>query len=329
MKMLSALVRTAPHRLAMPLLSLPGGALIGATVGELLQDPEKQCAAQLAIRDRFHTAALLSPMDLSAEAEEFGSVVRFSDDDVPTVTGRFVTGDEEIDRLPIPGVGRKRTAIYLRTVESLARTDSRALTLATMIGPFSLAGRLFGVSEILLASATDPETVEALLQKTTAFLIAYGTALKNAGANGLLIAEPTAGLLSPNALLRCSAPYVKQIVQAVEDDDFEVILHNCGARVVHLKPMLASGIGIIHCGKPMEIPAALAGMPEDGILCGNLDPAEVFVQARPEEISRRTVQLLESVAGRKGFVISSGCDIPADAPMENIAAFFDAIHQHA
>lgn len=328
MRMFSALVRTSPHRLAMPLLTLPGGALIGATVRELLQDPEKQCAAQLAIRDRFHTPVLLSPMDLSAEAEEFGSVVTFSGDEVPTVTGRLVTGDEEINRLPVPDVGGKRTAIYLRAVESLARTDNRALTLATMIGPFSLAGRLFGVSEILLASVTEPETVEALLQKTTAFLIAYATALKNAGAKGLLIAEPTAGLLSPGALARCSAPCVKQIVQAVEDDDFEVILHNCGARVVHLKPMLASGIGIIHCGKPMEIRAALSGLSEDIVLCGNLDPAEVFVQARPEEVSRRTAQLLESVAGRRSFVISSGCDIPADAPWENITAFFDTFHQY-
>jgi uroporphyrinogen decarboxylase len=329
MRMFSTLVRTSPQTLAMPLLTLPGGALIGATVGELLQDPVKQCSAQLAIRDRFHTPALLSPMDLSAEAEEFGSAVRFSNDDVPTVTERLVTGDDDINRLPVPDVGGKRTAIYLRAVESLSRADTRYPTLATMIGPFSLAGRLFGVSEILLASVTDPETVEALLRKTTAFLIAYGTALKNAGAKGLLIAEPTAGLLSPGALVRCSAPFVKQIVEAVEDADFEVILHNCGARVVHLKPMLASGIGIIHCGKPMEIPAALSGLPDDIVLCGNLDPAEVFVQARPEDVSRRTAQLLDSIAGRRNFVISSGCDIPADAPMENITAFFDAIHHHS
>ena len=326
--MLTALVRSTPHRLALPLLSLPGGTLIGATVGELLHDPVKQCAAQSAIRERFHTVALLSPMDLSAEAEEFGSVVRFSDDEVPTVTGRLVTGDEDIRALPVPGVGRKRTATYLRAVELLSNTDTRALTLATMIGPFSLAGRLFGVSEILLASVTDPETVLALLEKTTSFLIAYGRALKNAGAKGLIIAEPTAGLLSPPALSRCSTPWVRQIVQALEDDHFEVVLHNCGARVVHLKPMLASGVSIVHCGKPMEIPVAFNEMPEEVVLCGNLDPADVFVRSRPEEVSRQTEQLLASTAGRSGFVVSSGCDIPADAPMENIKAFFDAVGQH-
>jgi uroporphyrinogen decarboxylase len=326
MTKLAALVRESKHRLAIPLLSLPGGRLIGAGVGELLRDPEKQRAAQLSIRERFHTAALLSPMDLSAEAEEFGSEVRFSGDEVPTVIGRLVIGGDEVNTLPVPPVGRKRTAIYLRAVELLSGSD--ALTLATMIGPFSLAGRLFGVSELLLASATDPETVEALIEKTTAFLIAYGRAFKEAGAKGVLIAEPTAGLLSPPSLRRFSAPFVGQIVRALEDETFDVILHNCGARAIHIKPTLSSGIGIFHCGKPMDITEALREIPDEVVLCGNLDPSEIFVQAPPEEVAQHTARLLEVTAGRKSFIISSGCDVPGDAPLENIQAFFETVQKH-
>ncbi len=39
--------------------------------------------------------------------------------------------------------------------------------LGGLIGPFSLAGRLFGVSESLELTLTEPETTKALLEKTT------------------------------------------------------------------------------------------------------------------------------------------------------------------
>ena len=44
----------------------------------------------------------------------------------------------------------------------------------------------------------------------------------------LIIAEPAAGLLSPEQCAEFSSPYVKKVVDAVQDDNFMVILHNCG-----------------------------------------------------------------------------------------------------
>lgn len=58
--------------------------------------------------------------------------------------------------------------------------------------------------------------------------IKYAKAYKNAGANGIMVAEPVAGLLSPSLEEEFSAPYMKKIVSAVQDDNFAVIYHNCG-----------------------------------------------------------------------------------------------------
>jgi len=222
-------------------------------------------------------------------------------------------------------VGSKRSRVYLDTVRNLSREKGDGLLLAGLIGPFSLAGRLFGVSELLLATAMEPKNVALLVGKTAQFLKAYARAFKEAGADGVIMAEPTAGLMSPHSVTEFSSPYVKEIIGAVEDDSFQVVLHNCGAKLGHLSAKLESGATALHFGKPMDLPASLQQVTRDIVLCGNLDPAGVFVHSTPEEIATATHALLEATKDFPNFLISSGCDIPAEAPLGNIKAFFETV----
>ena len=159
-------------------------------------------------------------MDLSAEAEEFGATILLTDDEIPSVTGRRVTDRAGVDQLRCP---RRRGETY----GGLSRDRSRLVAaspgvpvLGGMIGPFSLAGRLFGVSEALLETAVDAETMHALIDKATTFLLAYAAEFKKAGAWGVIVAEPTAGLMSPAAAAEFSSPYVRRIIEAVTDEQF-------------------------------------------------------------------------------------------------------------
>jgi uroporphyrinogen decarboxylase len=183
------------------------------------------------------------------------------------------------------------------------------------------------VSEALLATAMEPETIEILVEKATTYLIAYAKGFREAGADGVIMAEPTAGLMSPGFVEQFSSPYVRRIREAVETDDFQIILHNCGAKLNHFEAKLQSGARLLHFGKPMDLPAALGTVDSAIVIGGNLDPAEVFVNGSPEFVTARTEALLEATAGRKNFFISSGCDIPYAVPLRNLEAFFKTVHQ--
>jgi uroporphyrinogen decarboxylase len=204
--------------------------------------------------------------------------------------------------------------------------------LACMIGPFSLAARLYGVSEALEATALDPETIEGLVGLVTGFLCQYALAFRETGAWGVIVAEPAAGLLSPDGLGRFSAPFVKRIVEVAEAVEFAVILHNCGAKLIHLEKTLESDAGIYHFGSPMDIVAALervSGMARtDGggiILGGNLDPTAVFLGGTPQAVGEATRGLLASTKCYKNFILSSGCDIPPKTPLANLNAFYRTV----
>jgi len=167
-------------------------------------------------------------MDLSVEAECFGAAIRFSDDEVPTVTGSVVRSLAEAEALRVPAVGEGRTQVYIDAVRKASAAIGDRPVLAGAIGPYSLAGRLMDVTEIMYACYDEPETVHAVLEKVTAFLIAYCRAFRGAGAGGVMLAEPLAGLLTPALSAEFSCAYVKRIVEAVQNDAFIVVYHNCG-----------------------------------------------------------------------------------------------------
>lgn len=324
MSAFTKLVFASPTRQVMPVATFPGAKLVGRTVRQMATDAKIQAEVSLALRAKLGMPWFQSAMDLSVESEAFGAQVRMVEDEVPTVIGRLVTDAASIAALKVPKVGAGRTNVYLDTIKILAAQPGYPCVVGGCIGPFTLAGRLFGVSESLEFSMNEPEAMEALILKSTEFLIEYVKAFKAAGAKTLFMAEPTAGLLSPKMLARFSSPYVKRIVEAVEDGEFGIILHNCGAKIAHIPGILTSGATALHFGQPMDLPAAAKAVPANVVVCGNLDPSGVFVGCDEATIAQRTVALEASLAGLKNVVLSSGCDIPPNAPVEHLMAFMKA-----
>lgn len=309
----------------MPIAVYPGLALTGARVIDVVSNPRLQVETQMALRERYQTSIVLSAMDLSAEAEAFGCTIQFSDTEVPAVTGRRVTDKEQAKHLTVPKPGDKRTAVHLETVRGLRGLPGHPLVFGGCIGPFSLAARLVGVSEALELTLADPDLMHVVLEKSAAFLTDYLRAFRSAGADGVIIAEPAAGLLSPRGLAAFSSVYLKTMAAAVAGDSFALVLHNCGAKLVHLPAILETGLKSFHFGRPMDIVAALGKVPADVVLCGNLDPAGVFCQLSADEVQAQTAGLLAMTTGHRNFVLSSGCDLPPNTPLGNLDAFFAAV----
>ena len=187
----------AQHK-PMPILSFPGVQLTGVTVRELVRDGKLQAECMKAVADRWDTLASVSLMDLSVEAEAFGSPVRFSDDEVPTVESAIVTDADAADALTVPAVGAGRTGETVSNIREAKKLITGRPVFGGSIGPYSLAGRLMDMTEIMCLCYEEPELVHKTLGKVTRFLIDYNKALRDAGADGIVMAEPAAGILSPD-----------------------------------------------------------------------------------------------------------------------------------
>ena len=311
---------------ALPILSFPATQKMGVTVEELVKSAPLQAEAMALIARETNTLAAISLMDLSVEAEAFGANVRFSADEIPAVVGQLVSDEDEADALEVPGLDAGRIGIFVDAVKLAREKITDKPLLAGMIGPYSLAGRLMDVTEIMYTCYDEPETVHKVLEKATQFLIAYGAAMKKAGADGVMMAEPLAGILSPDMAEEFSMPYVKQIIDALQTDDFAVIYHNCGNSVASmLDGIFAQGAAAYHFGNAVDMEVVMKAAPEDALCMGNIDPAAQFANGTPESMAAAVNDLMARCGQYRNFVPSSGCDIPAHSRWENIEAFFKAL----
>jgi len=319
-------VHEFPGRLAMPLCAYSGLEITGESVEDLVSVPGSQFKSIMALSDRYGTPVLMTAIDTTVEAEAYGCEVKIPAREAPSVVGRLVTSANDIGTLADPVPGDARTRVPLETAWRLtAEVGEGVPVIGTMLGPFALATRLFGLNEALAATSSEPETIEALLDIVTGFLCRYALEFRETGAWGVLVAEAAAGKLPPEGLARFSAPFVKRIVKAVETTDFAVIVHNCHASNEHLEAMLESGAGLYHVGPGLDVAGALARVPPEVILCGNVDAVSIFQKGQAQVAAEVTRALLEATRPYKNFVISSGCDIPPGSPLANLNAFFRAV----
>lgn len=318
----------AEKKTALPILSFPGIQLLGKTVKEVIGDSGLYADGLCRVSERLHTAAAVSFMDLSLEAECFGAKIRTPDNEVPTVLGSLLEEEEDADALEVPAVGSGRTQITLEAVRRTCERITDRPVFAGVIGPFSLAGRLMGVSEALCNCLEEPDMVRTTLEKTTAFLIDYCRAFKEAGADGIVLAEPLAGILSPSLADEFSTPYCRQIVQALQEDSFLMMYHNCGDSVTKMADSIASiGAMVYHFGNAVSMKEMLEKMPGDVLVLGNVDPAAELKSGTPASVREATLGVLKECGSYPNFVISTGCDVPPSADWDNIDAFFAAVDE--
>ena len=307
-----------------PIMTHPGIEMIGETVAAVVRDGEKHAKAIYELSRRYPSKAATVIMDLTVEAEAFGSVIEFPENDMPNVLGTLVDASN-VDALEVPSVFSGRVPEYLLANKRAVELIKDRPVFAGAIGPFSLAGRLYGMSEIMVDCYLEPDAVTILLEKCSQFIEAYCQELKKTGCAGVIIAEPAAGLLSNEDCMQFSSVYLKKIIEKVQDESFMVVLHNCGNTGQCTQAMLATGAKSYHFGNAVSMEDVLKECPEDTLVMGNVDPVGVLRMMTADEVSRKVTDLLEQCAGYPNFVLSTGCDVPPHVPEENIRAYYDAL----
>ena len=315
-------------RIAIPIMTHPGIEMIGKKVKDAVQDGEVHAQAIKKLNEIYPTAATTVIMDLTLEAEAFGCQIEFQENEMPHILGRLLTSASDIENLKVPELSAGRVSEYLKANRITVEGTTDKPVFAGAIGPFSLAGRLYDMSEIMMACYMEPEAIGCLLDKCTEFIIKYCLELKRIGCSGVVIAEPAAGLLSNDDCQMFSSEYVKRIVDATQDNTFMIVLHNCGNHGHCTEAMLYTGADAYHFGNAIDMVETLKVCPKDKLIMGNVDPVGIMKMKSGSEVKAYITDLLNKTSGFDNFVLSTGCDLPPHVPAENIIAFFEALNDY-
>jgi len=304
-----------------PLLGAPGVKLSRTTLKENLTDGETQFRTLSLLLEEFQPDGIFPMMDLSVEPEALGLKIEFPDNAPPSVREHPIKDADALESLKKnwKGIGG-RMPVFIDVVRRMSRSFP-VLKGAYVLGPFTLAGELVGVEDFLQMLFSDPGFAKEVLAFATQVIKRYAEELLSAGADVLAILDPTSVTLSPRYFQEFSATYIKEIIESLKSP---TILHICGNTNHLIEKMVETGAVGLSLDSMVDLREVAERVPKNVAIIGNLDPVTVFWQAKPETVERKTRELVEKMIGVDNFILSSGCDIPIEAPLENISAFMRA-----
>jgi len=315
------------RRLVAPLAGFPGVEMIGSTIKIAQQNFGEHYKAIRALVDDFHPDLVFPLMDLSVEANALGRFTVFPRDESATVPKeRFSL--EELEQLASINITfDSRLMGFVETLKLMSVSlPNGILRGAYVVGPFTLAGLMMGADDAVMATVLDPDTLHRLCHFTTERIQEYIQLLLAAGAQVICILEPSAVMLSPEQFSEFSAIYIRHITTSFKYSGANFVYHTCG-NTMHLVDKMAragvQGVSLDSRDTGVDLPSVAARLPEDVVVIGNVSPTATMRSGTPQQVCQEVQALLREMEPYPRFVLSTGCDLPQETPIENIRAFME------
>jgi uroporphyrinogen decarboxylase len=335
MKILQKKVKVAyqnNQRLVSPLMGFPGLKLVNTTVKLAQQNYEEHYKVIRSLIHKFKPDIIFPLMDLSVEANAIGLYTIFPNEDTPTVFKEQGIKADSIIKNQINISYDSRLLGYIETIKLLRLTYPEDISIGAYVtGPYSLASLIMGAEEAAMAAITKPEKVKDLCQFAVEIIMEYIFMLIGAGAQIICILEPTAVMLGKGEFEKYSSNFIKHITNILKFTNVSIILHTCGNTKHLIDKMIESQVDAIS----LDSPAAGVNLPEvakivqgNTIIFGNINPTGNILTGKPDDVKEEVNQLLHSMDFCENFVLSTGCDLPKDVPLDNINAFMETGRQY-
>lgn len=315
---------TFKYPLIAPIGSAMGINLIKAKAHDAIFNAEVHSDAVLAFINHFpETDIAFTIMDTSVEARALGCEYEMKGR-VPAIrTHEFTSSDELASLEVVEPESNKPMLTNIDAVKIISSNISKPLA-TYVVGPVTLGAHLFGITNLIKLSRKNTEEFERILNFTSATIKRYACALRGAGAAYIIILEPQAVIFSPKFYNDTIKKHVEDIAETLE----KTILHICGDTSRHVADFAATDY-IDSLSLDWQVDFGMVkdhSLNGDKLLLGNIDPVEKLQKGSPEVIQKSVIELLESMKGTN-FILSTGCDMVPETPIENLNVFIEtALH---
>jgi len=320
------------RRLVIPLVGFPGINMTNSTIKLAQQNHGEHFRIVQAMSETFEPDAIFPLMDLSVEANALGRFTVFPKTDSPTVVKDEFSIDQLKRKREINIAFDGRLLGYVQTVKMMSLgLPASTIKGAYVSGPYSLAALIMGADDAAMATVLNPEELHELCHFATEKIQQYIRLLIAAGAQAICILEPSAVMLGPDPFTAFSADYVRTIVDSCKFTGVATIYHTCGNTMHLIDRMADSGIDAISLDSAsagVDLPKAARALNEDVAIMGNINPTGTIFSGSPGEVETEVNDLMKQMEPFPNFILSTGCDLPQDTPLENINAFMKAGRQY-
>lgn len=309
-----------------PFAGVHAGNLRGYTGKEILTDSDKLVESLLAVHELYCPDGMPIAFDLQIEAEILGCELLWAEKAPPSVVSHPLEGNPSIPDIDIkPTDGRLPVILdAMKRVNDAIGQQTGLYGLAT--GPFTLASHLRG-TEIFLDSMTNPDYLNELMSYTTRVgksLIDYYI---DAGMGVIALVDPLVSQVSPKHFEQFLAKPFKALFDHIRSRNVFSSFFVCGNATKNIEPMCLTNPDCIAVDENIDMVRAKEITDRYNItLSGNVPLSTHMLLGTQQDNMKFVVDLLDMVS-HHNLIISPGCDMPYDTPVENTIGVMQAVRE--
>ncbi len=316
------------HPPVLPIVHTALARIFNVSLGQYFTDPGAMARVTIESAGRFGLDGVQLTLGVVAEPEALGATMEKPQDSAPILKERLLADLSRLDDLRGRCVSQGgRLPMYQAAVGKVVReVGDRVFIISTLRGPLNIAAQLRGVEQILIDMIENPADALRILEFTTEVAVQVSQASLQSGAHALMFGEATCSpnFISPAMYRRFVQPLHTQLMSRVKEMGWQYAgLHVCGNITPILEDLIATGAGLLDVDYQVDAIKAVDMARGRVALRGNLDPSSLFYLGTADEVHKQTTALCNVVKGSR-WILSSGCDIPAGTPAENIEALVRA-----
>jgi uroporphyrinogen decarboxylase len=304
-----------------PLLMFLAADRAGLTYRQFATDGRALAVAQLTAQERYALDAITACSDAFRLSADLGGEMAYPETKPPYLVAPLLTGASALGRLGHPDPSAGRMGDRLLAVREMARAvGGRVAVLGWVDMPFAEACSLCGVSNFMLLLKDEPLIAHRILAYLSGLVAEFAVAQLAAGADMIGAGDAAASLVSLANYAAFALPYEQQVCHAVHRAGGLVKLHICGNTRHLLDAMATSGADLFNVDHMVPLEQARVVYGAAGkCLKGNLNPVTDIMQATAGQCVERARACM-AIGGAR-YMLSAGCEVPAETPDEVFRAF--------
>ena len=284
-------------------------------------DPQARCRAGLACARDFDIDWVTVMSDPYAEAEAFGLNVEYPEDDLPKEKDGHLTLDQMRELKPYKVSDHARLQNRIKEIATYCEMAGEEFFVVGWIeGPMSAYALLRNASVAALDLLDDPDAVHHAMDVIAESAKPLIKMQIEAGAHCIGVGDAFASQIGRPLYMEFIFEREKQLIEYIHSLGALAKLHICGNTSAIMPDMIKSGANIVDVDHQVPSMADFVGqLGRDQVFSGQSDPVTVIQNGTRKEIEKAVEACLEAASDR--CIVSAGCEVPPDTPLENMRAF--------
>ncbi|ACQ54700.1 methylcobamide--CoM methyltransferase [Clostridium botulinum] len=315
--------------ICVPDMGVTMAPFIGVTARDYYHSAQLMADLEIALFKRLRHDGVSISTSLRGVAEAMGSKVGYPEYGISYLIEPAINSIDEIESLKV--VDPLKDGNLPTLLEAIKLTRDALMDKvdvgAAMSGPFSVAASVVGTENLLKWMIKYPKKVHTLMDIVAESNNRYIEEVAKLGVS-IGFADPVSStsLISPKQFREFSLPALKKNINKIKEKTGGAPgIHICGKSKELWEDVVNAGISNFSIDNAEDLEEAKNIMGDRVVITGNVPPVDVVYRGNKEAIFKSVKGCIKKGHdSKKGYILSTGCQIPMHTPIENIEMFMEA-----